>query len=56
MAYVFNENGYPINKNGKLKKTFCGIRLIGHTATFKQSPHNEGAKVKWIHFKTKEAK
>lgn len=56
MAYVFDKNGYPINRNGKPRKTFCGFRVNKITATFKQSPNNEGAKVKWIHFKTKEAK
>ena len=27
MAYVFDKNGYPINRNGKPRKTFCGFRF-----------------------------
>ena len=27
MAYVFDKNGYPINRNGKPRKTFCGFRV-----------------------------
>lgn len=54
MAYVFDKNGYPINRNGKPRKTFCGFRFNKITATFKQSPYNAGAKVNWNTFAKEE--
>jgi hypothetical protein len=53
--YTFDNNGYPINKRGQSVKTFLGVRLIGRTATFKQSVNNEGSRVRWIHVQPKEA-